>query len=141
MFALIYAEDLLGPIHEQTGHTFVANFNIGNGKCFKDDTLRASSSGQSQSQSRSTLTHMPTEIWVITSPAYGLVSSTFVQAMAYCLMASSHYLDQCGFRIRIRQVSRHSSESNITLSVAAIGLYNEFKIYAFEFMITSPRGQ
>ena len=71
---------------------------------------------------------MTTDIWVNIGAANGFVPSTLVQVMACCLVASSHYLDQCGFLLMIRKVLWHAPESSITLSVVAINLYNEFKI-------------
>ena len=61
--------------------------------------------------------------------------STLDQAMACCLTAPTHYLNQC--QLLIGDVLRHSSESNFTASAAATILYSEVEQYT----ATSPKVQ
>ena len=51
--------------------------------------------------------------------------STLAQVMAWCLMAPSHYLNQCWFTIS--EVLCHSPKSNLTVSARAIILHDEFE--------------
>ena len=48
--------------------------------------------------------------------------STLAQAMACCLTAPNHYLNQCW--LIIRKVQRHPSESNFTRDTSAINHWN-----------------
>ena len=66
--------------------------------------------------------------------------STLSQVMACCLKAPSHYLNQCW--LIVHEVPRHSYESNFTMSVQAIILYNGFeKKNTFKITSESHRGQ
>ena len=62
--------------------------------------------------------------------------STLVQVMACCLMAPSHYLNQCW--LLKREVRWHSPESYFA---QATTLYNEFENYTFEITATAPNSQ
>ena len=65
-------------------------------------------------------TLMPNEtIW------YDRSGSTLPQVMACCLMAPSHYLNQCW--LLFAEVLWSSPESNFTANVQATVLYNEFE--------------
>ena len=77
---------------------------------------------------------------------YGLVmlygdwsGSTLAQIMACCLMAPSHYLNQCW--LLISEVLWHLPESNSTVRAPATTLYDEFENYTFQIAATSPRRQ
>ena len=65
--------------------------------------------------------------------------STLAHAMACCLPAPSHYLNQCWFLID--EVLWHSFESNFIVSAKATMLYNEVQNDTFKITATSPRGQ
>ena len=65
--------------------------------------------------------------------------STLVQAMACCLTAPSHYLNQCW--LIISEVLWHSPDSNFTENASDIYRWNDFEIYWFETVVKSPRGQ
>ena len=65
--------------------------------------------------------------------------STLGQVMASCLMAPSHYLNQCW--LMISEVLWHSPDSNFTENTQDIYHWNEFEIYLFETVVKSPRGQ
>ena len=54
------------------------------------------------------------------------IESTLVQVMAWCLMAPSHYLNQCW--LLIHEVQRHSPESNFTMRTQVTSLYLSLKI-------------
>ena len=56
-----------------------------------------------------------------------------------CLMAPSHYLNQCW--LIISKILWHSPQSNFTARVQAAILYNEFENYTFKTSATSPCGQ
>ena len=64
--------------------------------------------------------------------------STKAQVMACCLMAPSHYLNQCWFLIS--DVSWHSSWNNFSVSTQAITLSNNFENDILKITATSPRG-
>ena len=59
--------------------------------------------------------------------------------MACCLMARSHYLNQCW--LLICEVLWHSSGSNYTASTQAITLYTEFQNHTIKSTASSPRDQ
>ena len=65
--------------------------------------------------------------------------STLAQVMACCLMAPSHYLNQCW--LMISEVLWHSPDSNFTENTWDIYCLNEFEISLFETVVKSPRGQ
>ena len=65
--------------------------------------------------------------------------STLVQVMACCLMAPSHYLNQCW--LMTKEVLWHSLDSNFTENTSDIYHWNEFEIYQFETVVKSHRGQ
>ena len=65
--------------------------------------------------------------------------STLAQAMACCLMAPSHHLNQ--FWFLISQVLWHSPKYNFTTSAQATIQYKEFENDTFENTATPPRGQ
>ena len=65
--------------------------------------------------------------------------SILVQIMVCCLVAPSHYLNQC--ILIICKVLRHSPESNFTASAQTTILNNEFENYSFKVTPASPRGQ
>ena len=60
----------------------------------------------------------------------GNIKSTMALVMAWCLMATSHYLNQC-----------HSPTTNVTANVQPIVPYNEFENHTFKIIAISPRGQ
>ena len=58
--------------------------------------------------------------------------------MAVCMIASSHYLNQCW--LHISEVFCHSPESNFIVSVQPISPYKKFKNYTFTlFTVISPK--
>ena len=59
-----------------------------------------------------------------------LVMSTLSQTMAYCLMAPSHYLNQCW--LIIIQVLWHSPKCNFTGNVLDINLWYTFEKYIIQ---------
>ena len=59
--------------------------------------------------------------------------------MACCLMAPSHYLNQCW--LLICQVVWYSPESSFEANVQAICLHNKFENYTFKITATSPSVQ
>ena len=59
--------------------------------------------------------------------------------MACCLMAPSHYLNQCWFIFS--KVWQHSSEGNFTIDTSPIYHKNCLKNYLSEISFKSPRGQ
>ena len=65
--------------------------------------------------------------------------SPLTQVMACCLMAPSHYLNQCW--LIIREVVWHSHESNFTGNVQDIYPWYEFEYHQFKNTATSPRDQ
>ena len=65
--------------------------------------------------------------------------STLAQVMACCLMAPSHYLNQCW--LITKGVLWHSPESNFTGNAQDITLKNEFENYNFKIINPFPRGQ
>ena len=65
--------------------------------------------------------------------------STLAQVMACCLMAPSHYLNQCW--VIINEVPWFSSESNFTESAHTTILYLGFENQTFRITAISPRGQ
>ena len=65
--------------------------------------------------------------------------STLVQVMACCLMAQSHFLNQCC--VIISEVFSHSPDGNFTGNSQDIYPWCEFDIYLFKFTAMSPRGQ
>ena len=64
--------------------------------------------------------------------------STLVQVMAFCLMAPSHYLNQCW--LIIRKVLLHSAEGNFTGNVPDSYHWYDFENDKFKFRAVSPRG-
>ena len=58
--------------------------------------------------------------------------------MACCLLAPSHYLNQCWVLMEVK--FWHSLGSNLTASAKATILWNEFEFYTFEIIATSPGG-
>ena len=70
---------------------------------------------------------------------WNITGSTLAQVMDRCLMAPSHYPNQCW--LLISEILWHSPQSNFTANAQAIILYtdsNEFEIYTFEIIATSP---
>ena len=65
--------------------------------------------------------------------------STLVQVMACCLMAPSHYLNQCW--LIISKVQWHSSECNFTRDTSAISHWNKLENYLSKILFKSPRNQ
>ena len=64
---------------------------------------------------------------------------TLVQAMACCLMAPSHCLNQCW--LTITEVQWCSSEGNYACDVTAICHWNELENYFSKILSKFPRGQ
>ena len=64
--------------------------------------------------------------------------SGFVQAMACCLTAPSHYLNQGWFTFKC--VLWHSPESTFKRSVHELKVWHVFRDNTFKIIITSPRG-
>ena len=62
--------------------------------------------------------------------------STLAQAMACCLMAPSHYLNQCW--LLIIDVLWHSSESKFTARAQATILHNELQSYVLKLLSYLP---
>ena len=58
--------------------------------------------------------------------------------IAFCLMAPSHYLNQCW--LLISEVLKHSLDSNFIGGAEATILCYEFENYTFNITATSPRG-
>ena len=65
--------------------------------------------------------------------------STLAQVMACCLMAPSHYLNQCW--LIISKVQWHSSECNFTRDTSGTSHWNQLENYLFRILLKSPRGQ
>ena len=59
--------------------------------------------------------------------------------MACCLMAPSHYLNQCW--LIMSKVQRHSSEGNFTIDTSAINHWIYLENYLSKISFKSPRGQ
>ena len=59
--------------------------------------------------------------------------------MACCLMAPSHYLNQCW--LIISRVQRHLSEGNFTIDTSGINHWNYLENYLSKNSFKSPRGQ
>ena len=69
----------------------------------------------------------------------GLTGSTSTQAVACCLTAPGHYLNQ--HWLLINEVPWHAPESNFAVRSQATILYNEFENHDLEITVTSPRCQ
>ena len=65
--------------------------------------------------------------------------TTLAQVMACCLMAPSHYLNQCW--LIIRGVLWHTSESSFAGIAQGIDSGYEFEKYILKNIFKSPRGQ
>ena len=65
--------------------------------------------------------------------------STLAQVMACCLMAPSHYLNQCWLNISV--ALWHSAENNFTRNAQDICPWYQFKKYWFKTSTTSSRDQ
>ena len=65
--------------------------------------------------------------------------STLAHVMALCLMAQSHYKNQCW--LVINEANRYLAEGNFIKTSLQISLYNEFENHIFEHTATSLRGQ
>ena len=65
--------------------------------------------------------------------------STLVQAMTCCMMAPSHYLNQCW--LIISKVQWHSSEGSFTRDTPAINHSSKLENYINKVSFISPRGQ
>ena len=65
--------------------------------------------------------------------------STLAQVMACCLMAPSHYLNQCW--LIVGEVLWHSPEGNFTWNAQDIYPWREFEKYQFQITSASPRDQ
>ena len=65
--------------------------------------------------------------------------STLVQIMASCLMASSHYLNQCW--LIITKVQWCSPEGNLARDITAISHKKYLENYFSKILLESPRGQ
>ena len=65
--------------------------------------------------------------------------SSLTQVMACCLMAPSHYLNQCW--LITSMVQWHSYEGSFTRDTSAIDHYNQLKNYSSKIYFESPRGQ
>ena len=61
---------------------------------------------------------------------------TLAQVMACCLMAPSHYLNQCW--LIISEVQWHPSENNFTRNNSAINHYGWLKKHLYEILLKSP---
>ena len=66
-------------------------------------------------------------------------ASTLAQVMACCLMAPSHYPDQCW--LIISEAQSQSPEDNFTRDASAINYYNQPENYLLKISFKSPRGQ
>ena len=75
-------------------------------------------------------------LWPSDAKLQHLSRSTLAQIMAYCLMAPSHYLNQCWFLMN--KVLQHSPEGNFRVSAKATILYNEFENYASKLLPHLP---
>ena len=64
---------------------------------------------------------------------------TFVQLMAFCLMAPSRYMNQCW--LIIREVLWYSPEGNYTGTAQDTHPWHQIYNYQFQITVTSPRGQ
>ena len=64
--------------------------------------------------------------------------STLVQRMACCLMAPSHYLNQCW--LIITKVQWYSSEGNFTWDITATSPWNQLENYFSKILLKSPWG-
>ena len=90
------------------------------------------------------MTHEP---WIpsthcgLVAPPYGdkWSGSKLAQVMAWCLMAPSHYQNQCW--LIIRDILWHSPENNFIMSAQANILWNDFKYCSFNITASSSRGQ
>ena len=67
------------------------------------------------------------------------VGRTLVQVMACCLMAPSHYLNQCWLIITKEQW--HSSDGSFTRDAPAINHSNYFENHLYKILLKSVRGQ
>ena len=65
--------------------------------------------------------------------------STLAQVMACCLMAPSHYMDQCW--LIISEVQWQSHEENLTRDTSATNYWNKLENYLSKISLKSPRGQ
>ena len=65
--------------------------------------------------------------------------STLDQVMACCLMAPSHYLNQCW--LIISEVQWHSSGCNFTRDTSGFSHWNYLENYFSKILFKSPRGQ
>ena len=65
--------------------------------------------------------------------------STMTKVMACCLMAPSHYLNQCWYIIS--RVMCHSPKGNNSRNAHEINHHNSLEIYTSNIKVTSPRGQ
>ena len=65
--------------------------------------------------------------------------STSAQVMACCLMAPSHYLNQCW--LIISEVQWHSYSGNYTRDASTTNHYILFENYTFKISFNFPRGQ
>ena len=64
--------------------------------------------------------------------------STLAQVMACCLMAPSHYLNQCW--LNINWIPHHSFQRYVYLNAEDTNPNVMFKMYTFEITATSSRG-
>ena len=65
--------------------------------------------------------------------------STLAQVMACCLMAPSHYLNQCW--LIFSKVKWHSVEGNLTRDSKPFNHWNKLENYLSKISFKSPRGQ
>ena len=66
--------------------------------------------------------------------------STLAQVMACCLMASSHYLNQCSIS-EVHLVQWHSYQGDFTSNASTMSHWNPFENYLSKILLKSPRGQ
>ena len=78
-------------------------------------------------------------LWPIDATWWQGSGSTLAQVMACCLMAPSHYLNQCW--LIISKVQWHPSENNFTRDTPAISHWILLENYLSKILFKSPRGQ
>ena len=67
---------------------------------------------------------------------WNIIGSTLAQVMDCCLMSHSHYPNQCW--LLISEILRHSPQRSFTANAQTIIYSNEFELYTFEIIATSP---
>ena len=89
--------------------------------------------------SPSWLVHLINSLWPNDAIWWHRPRSTLAQVMACCLMALSHYLNQCW--LFISKIQWHSSAGNFTRDTSAINHQNELQNYLPKISLKSPRDQ